>query len=264
MSKELKTLEQLAAAARDILIQSHPQVADGQFEGWDRAVAAWLDESFPGSGMSAEWSSLSTSPLRAGSSYSDSGAAWQRFHDAVKKRLKWLSEVPRKLNYAANKHNAEDGRKAPASRKVFLVHGRDDAAKQGVARFLERLHLQPIILHEQPNRSKAIIEKFLAYSDVAFAVVLLTPDDVGGPADSSQKQKPRARQNVILELGYFLGQLGRERVVALHKGEKGEIDFPSDYDGVLFVPLDDAGGWKLRLAQEMKVAELPVDMNDAI
>jgi predicted nucleotide-binding protein len=66
---------------------------------------------------------------------------------------------------------------------------------------------------------------------------------------------------VILELGYFLGQLGRERVCALHLGE---IEIPSDYNGVLFVPMDAADGWKLRLAKEMKAAGLPVDMNDVI
>jgi predicted nucleotide-binding protein len=82
------------------------------------------------------------------------------------------------------------------SRIVFLVHGHDDAVTESVARFLEKLDLRPIILHEQPNMGRTIIEKFEAHADVGFAVVLLTPDDLGGSA-SAGKLNPRARQNVI-------------------------------------------------------------------
>jgi predicted nucleotide-binding protein len=107
----------------------------------------------------------------------------------------------------------------PDSKKVFLVHGHDSEAKEGTARFLEKVGLQPVILHEQPNSGRTIIEKFEVYSgDIAFAVVLLTPDDFGGAASSPGASKPRARQNVIMELGYFIGRLGRFRVCALHKG----------------------------------------------
>src|SRR5258706_1627408 len=89
-------------------------------------------------------------------------------------------------------------------------------AKQSVARFLEKLDLKPIILHEQPNKGRTIIEKFEAHADVGFAVVLLTPDDVGEAADRADKLKHRARQNVVLELGYFIGKLGRGRACDLH------------------------------------------------
>jgi predicted nucleotide-binding protein len=82
------------------------------------------------------------------------------------------------------------------SRNVFLVHGHDAAVRESVARLLERLDLRPIILHEQPNMGRTVIEKFEAHADVGFAVVLLTPDDVGGAA-STGKLSPRARQNVI-------------------------------------------------------------------
>ena len=90
------------------------------------------------------------------------------------------------------------------SKKVFIVHGHDEAAKESVARFLEKLKLEPIILHEQPNSGRTLIEKFEVYADVGFAVVLLTPDDVGSPASEARagSMKHRARQNVILELGY--------------------------------------------------------------
>lgn len=150
---------------------------------------------------------------------------------------------------------------APAtdSKKVFLVHGHDNEAKEGTARFLERLGLQPIVLHEQPSSGRTIIEKFETYSgDIAFAVVLLTPDDFGGVASAPGQSRPRARQNVIMELGYFMGRLGRYRVCALHKGG---VELPSDYQGVLYIELDPAGAWKTKLAQEFVQAKLPIELS---
>lgn len=141
---------------------------------------------------------------------------------------------------------------------VFIVHGHDEAAREKVARFVSRLGLEPIILHEQPNRGQTIIEKFEGHSSVGFAVVLLTPDDVGGKNESCLR--PRARQNVIMELGYFCGILTRARVCALLKGD---VEIPSDYFGVLYVPFDEADAWQFNLAREMKAAGLPVDLNKA-
>lgn len=144
------------------------------------------------------------------------------------------------------------------SRYVFLIHGHDDGAKETVARLLGKLHLDPIILHEQPNKGRTVIEKFEAHSDVGFAVALLTPDDVGGSKDSPDKLNPRARQNVILELGYFIGKLSRARVCALHV--EG-VELPSDIHGVIYVPFDAAGAWRWKLAAEIRAAGIDVDMN---
>lgn len=142
------------------------------------------------------------------------------------------------------------------SKKVFIVHGHNEGVRESVARFLEKLNLAPIVLHEQPNRGRTIIEKFFDYAEVTFAVVLLTADDYGGPQKHKRrKPRPRARQNVILELGFFLGKLGRERVCALY--EEG-VEIPSDYQGVLFVPLDSQQAWQMRLAIEMKEAGLDI------
>ena len=141
-------------------------------------------------------------------------------------------------------------------------HGRNILRLEEVARFLEKLKLKPIILREQPNKGRTIIEKFVDYSDVSFAVVLLTADDRGGTFDAPfDEQQPRGRQNVILELGFFLGSLGRARVCALY--EDG-VEIPSGYEGVAFVSLDNGGAWRMSLAREIKEAGLPVDMNDAI
>jgi predicted nucleotide-binding protein len=144
------------------------------------------------------------------------------------------------------------------SKKVFIVHGHDNEAKEGTARFLEKLGLQLIVLHEQPNFGRTIIEKFETYSgDIVFAVVLLTPDDFGGIESAPETRKPRARQNVIMELGYFMGRLGRFRVCALHKGG---VELPSDYQGVLYIELDPYGAWKTKLAKEFEHAKLPIDL----
>ena len=143
--------------------------------------------------------------------------------------------------------------------KVFLVHGRDLGTRDSVARFLETLKLQPVILDEQADRGQTIIEKFEQHAqEVRFAVVLLTPDDEGRIRGEESDLKPRARQNVIFELGYFARSFGRNRVCAL---TKGGVEIPSDYDGVVYIPLDDSGGWKMRLIKELKAAEFDVDAN---
>lgn len=150
-------------------------------------------------------------------------------------------------------------------RKVFVVHGHDDAAKNGVARFIEKMRLHPIILHEQPNGGRTVIEKFETYSnDVAFAVVLLTPDDLAREACDGadvHELKSRARQNVIMELGYFIGRLGRNRVCALHKRD---VELPSDYQGVIYVAMDDAGARKAKLAQELVQAKISINLESLL
>lgn len=197
----------------------------------------------------------------------NAGEAWwenSRAEDLATQvtRLKGLVELLDTEIQLRGKGTLSPQTREVAGHRVFLVHGHDEAALQEVARFLERLEQDVIVLREQPNRGRTIIEKFEDYSDVAFAVVLLTPDDRGGRAlDSFEEQKPRARQNVILELGYFLGRLGRNRVCALYQED---VDIPSDYSGVLYVGLDPGGGWRLQLAKELKAAGLPVDMNKAL
>jgi predicted nucleotide-binding protein len=154
---------------------------------------------------------------------------------------------------------AVPSRRKQQSKEIFIVHGHDEAAKQEVARFIEKLGLHPIILHEKPDKGKTIIEKFEHHSDVGFAVVLLTPDDVGHPKDEPAKAKPRARQNVVLELGFFLGKLTRPKVCALLKGD---IELPNDYAGVLYKPMDAKGAWRFELATEINAAGIDVDLNN--
>lgn len=170
-----------------------------------------------------------------------------------------LELIPEPMESTATRSNLR--RTGADSRKVFVVHGHDDATKQTIARFLERLDLEVIILHEQPGGGRTIIEKFEDHADVAFAVVLLTPDDVGFPRDKLENGKPRARQNVVFEMGYFVGVLGCGKVCTLY-GEG--VELPSDLAGVEYVPLDAGGAWRFTLAREIKQSGLDVDLNKVV
>ena len=141
------------------------------------------------------------------------------------------------------------------SNKVFIVHGHDTEMLKSVNLFLRTIELNPIILHEQPNKGRTIIEKFVDYSDVGFAVVLLSPDD---KTILNQKESSRARQNVIFELGYFIGKLGRDRVAALYKTG---VEIPSDYSGVLYLEYNSSESWKFQLCKELRAAGFNIDLN---
>ena len=138
------------------------------------------------------------------------------------------------------------------------MHGQDEAAKHAIARFVEKFNLKATILDEQASKGQTIIDKFEEHADKAgFAIVLLTPDDVA-PKGQIDELKGRARQNVILELGYFLCGLGRERVCVLYK--EG-VELPSDIQGIVYVPMNKSDEWQLKLAKEMQQAGLLIDLN---
>lgn len=137
---------------------------------------------------------------------------------------------------------------------VFIVHGHDENMREEVASFIRDIGYLPIVLHERPNLGRTIIEKFEEEAEsIGFAIVLLSPDDFGAESAGSESY-PRARQNVILELGYFLAKLGRNRVCPLYKGD---VELPSDILGVLYIPFDSDGAWKFNVLREMEAAKLP-------
>ncbi|WP_230471358.1 TIR domain-containing protein [Hymenobacter jejuensis] len=142
------------------------------------------------------------------------------------------------------------------NRSIFIVHGHNNAVKNEVARFVEQLDLQPIILHEQASEGKTIIEKIERYSRVQYAIILLTADDQG-KALAEKKTRPRARQNVVLELGYFAGILGRGNVCCLV--DNSQLELPSDISGVVYIPL--GGNWKVDLLKELLHAGFAIDTN---
>ena len=159
--------------------------------------------------------------------------------------------------FVLNNGNPEPKVIMPKSNKIFIVHGQDVSARESMARFIERLGYEAVILHEQANRGCTIIEKIEANRDVGFAIVLLTPDDEGRKMGDANLA-PRARQNVLLELGYFMAYLGRPNVCALRRGD---VDIPSDFAGVVWTDLDSAGAWKTILGRELAAAGYSVDWN---
>jgi predicted nucleotide-binding protein len=186
---------------------------------------------------------------------------WKKYRDRQVGHLEGLaiSLVRLKSDQSAEKSQSvtHQNEQLINSKTVFLVHGHDTSAKESTARFLEKLRLAPVILHEQANEGQTIIEKFEVHSNVGYAVVLLTPDDIGASSSSPDKLSKRARQNVILELGYFTGKLGRRRVCGLFKPG---VEIPSDFHGVLFIELDEQGGWRTKLAQELVGAGMKIDL----
>lgn len=183
--------------------------------------------------------------------------------NSIKERLKLYTRTPQEAPTAPSNV-------MPLGNKVFIVHGHDDAIKNSVARFLEKLELDVVILHEQADKGKTIIEKLEANSsevDIGYAVVLLTPDDKGisvaeiGNSKSQRDLQYRARQNVVFELGYFISKLGRERVRALYV--EG-VELPSDYKGVLYTKLDDSDSWKYELAREIKAVGISFNIHNLL
>lgn len=205
-------------------------------------------------------SSMDTLPIIMGQRHSppEIQAGYKKGFDRAIAKLRALQEIFEERIGDSVEQPQPTPFRSPG-RKVFVVHGHDNGLKETVARFLTRLQLEPIILHEKPNEGRTIIEKFEKHSEVDFAVVLFSPDDLayraGEPASTA---KHRARQNVVLELGFFMGSLGRNRVAALYTGD---LELPSDYAGVVYVQVDAAGAWKYALAREVRSAGITVDMN---
>jgi predicted nucleotide-binding protein len=180
--------------------------------------------------------------------------------DATRDGINILRSLDERLEFLEEPGAVVEARPgASGGHEVFVVHGHDRELRERVARLLERLGLAPIILEERADRGRTIIEKFEQHAlDVGFAVVLLTPDDVGAAVGKSVPAAGnRARQNVVLELGYFMASLGRARVAALCTEA---VERPSDIHGLLYIDVSQ-DGWELRLAKEMRDAGLPVDLN---
>ncbi|MEM7014202.1 MAG: nucleotide-binding protein [Verrucomicrobiota bacterium] len=206
--------------------------------------------------------------VRFGPMVFSTGSPDSVFHEAFMSGVKSATAIIRsavqeyedyELHSSSGNERSKQDSPETATRKIFLVHGHDPEIKQSVARFLERLDFEVIILHEQASGGETIIEKFERNSEVSYAVVLLSPDDVGAAKDKSTDLQPRARQNVILELGYFVGKLGRSNVCPL---VKGPLEVPSDFHGVVYVPFE-GEGWKIHLVKELKHVGFRIDANKA-
>lgn len=184
-----------------------------------------------------------------GSNEEDFRRAWEegktRFRNFIDRFIEEY-ELDRELGKNEHARNVEE---AEFSKDIFIIHGHDEDMKEQVARVVEKLGLNPIILHEQEDQGRTIIEKFEHYaSGSGYAIALLSPDDL---CIENNVEKRRARQNVIFELGYFTGLLGRKRTFALVAGN-GNIELMSDYQGIIYNIYDQAGAWKYKLVKELK------------
>ncbi len=236
-----------------------------RFAAWRRQIEKFLDENLPGT-RAILGRKLHHGVFFRGGSESDydvfmreDGEPSLAFIDSLCLDIKndeydFSQEVPHQNTDGTNKTTKPTTENL---NRVFIVHGHDEALKIKAARFVEKLGFKAVILHEQANQGHTIIEKIEAHTEVGFAIVLYTPDDVGGTqADAKAGAlKPRARQNVVFEHGYLIAKLSRARVVPL---VAGKVELPSDISGVVYV---DDTNWQIDIAKEMKAAGYRIDFN---
>lgn len=191
----------------------------------------------------------------------------ERHKRSIKSRLSELASISARLELFDEPEGSVSSERQPQQQlnrdpdgPVFVIHGHDDGLKEAVARQVQQLTgRDPIILHEQPNRGRTVIEKLEEEAaPVAYAIAILTGDDVGQvvTAVGNEDPAPRARQNVVFEAGYFTGAIGRSRVAVLHEED---VELPSDLSGLVYIPIDSAGAWRTLLARELKAAGIPVN-----
>lgn len=248
-------------------IQSQEQFENTEEEyiNWDDYNLELLKQSFniPNNEYRDDYERVNDAPFYIStSSYVDE---IKELKDDIRSKTNYLKQLVNKLPLIKSEiQNTSEVSTIKDTKKVndnvFIVHGHNNEIKINVARTIEKLGLKPIILHEQPNEGKTIIEKFEEHSSVGFAIVLLTNDDLG-KSKKDDNLNSRARQNVILELGYFIGKLGRNRVCPLYT--KG-VELPSDLYGLLYTELDQADSWKFALAKELKTAGYIIDVNNLL
>ena len=151
--------------------------------------------------------------------------------------------------------NTNMGKNRTSNNKVFIVHGHDGELKEKVARRLEQQGIEAIILSEQVNRGRTIIEKLEAYSDVNVAIILFTQDDLGVAKEEKGNEKYSARQNVVFEAGYFMGYLGRENIIMI---ADENVEIPGDLSGMVYTTRD---SWDFEMLKELNAAGMKVNMN---
>lgn len=228
-----------------------------RFNAWERAMYNFLEKYLP-SYKKKLYSKLN-SPFVIGFQ----NPLKQFHHDEYEPSMSFIDslildiendEIEEQSEQSENRKHKKD--KSPQLlKKAFIVHGHDDATKLKIARFLEKLGFEAIILHEQANGGKTIIEKLEHFTDVGFGIVLYTPDDEGSVKDKNN-YKPRARQNVVFEHGLLIGKLGRERVFPLVTDHS--VELPGDISGMVY--LSD-NGWEVNLAREIKALKYDIDLN---
>lgn len=257
-----------ALAAKEELAEKTSGYRDwiSLFDDWRGHTLAELRAVYGGIEVPIEFE-VETGTAQHSSSYTDFPYRRDALHRGLKKlgdlveRLE-LAVEPSELQPAARTPNRGAREAGTTNRNVFLVHGREASGfREQAARYLRELGLNAIILAEQANEGRTLIEKFEDKAlEAGYAVVLLTPEDTAyGPGEEPPSRPNRARQNVILEVGYFMASLERGGVAALV--QEG-VEVPSDMLGIAYIPLDEGGVWKSLLGRELAAAGFDIDLSE--
>lgn len=216
-----------------------------EYRKWNSFNTELLKQLFTTEDLANEYSATTIGPMIIGGYHEESlaekvASLKQQFDrkihrlDSIVDRLELYSVAP---SVSDSEEPVPSGLKARTeTNKVFIVHGRDDAAKANLEAFVREIGLEPIVLHRQADEGLTVIEKFEKHSDVGYAFILLTPDELAylasdsGKPEASRAIERRARPNVIFEWGYFVGKLGRPRVCCI---STGNVDLPSDMNGLV-------------------------------
>lgn len=250
---------------RTIITQPDLDIYKQDYERWTKYISEFLKHSFnkPSNEYKEAFNMEGYSFMGRLGTYANE---IEDYKDLIARRLANLKNLERSTDFMKTsvlsndniETKKEERRNDKDKVEVFIVHGHDGEAKIKAARFIERLGLKPIILHEQASGGATIIEKIEAYTNVGFALVLYTPCDCGKKKDADVQLQDRARQNVVFEHGYLIGRIGRNNVCAL---VKGNVETPSDISGVVYTPMDENDAWHFSVAKELRKAGYTIDMN---
>ena len=251
---DYQKLQKLITDAKS-LIEKQVTNSDAEFEAWEVNVRRFLKKKY--GEKSIEYKKFDDTSFFSGCWRLDTPE--DEFHnDCVNSCRggleKTIAILQSYLDDFSNSDTIEKKQFQSNMAKVFIVHGHDGELKESVARIIEKQGIEAIILSEKANQGRTIIEKFEDYSDVGGAICLFTADDVGS-IKTTEKNNPRARQNVVFETGYFMGKLGRNHVVIL--ADQG-VEMPSDLSGVVYT---NTTSWQVDLLKELKAMEYIVDFN---
>lgn len=215
-----------------------------EYDKWDSFNSLLLKQLFSNDSLAAEYDAYGGSMIMRLDSLSLSEEIYETYEE-IDRKIHRLDSIIGRLELIALAQSSQTlkspvdkpGNPETRTKKVFVVHGRDEVAKTTLELFILEMGLEPIVLHRQADEGLTLIEKFEKHSDVGYAFILLTPDEVAylatedELADSERKKERRARPNVIFEFGFFVGKLGRARVCCLYTGE---VTLPSDLNGLVY------------------------------
>lgn len=232
---QLRTRINLGLELRKIRIDSLESLkkASNEYSKWSLYNKELLETLFTTSERSEAYNSVAS--IKMPTTLSE---AIEHFQENIDTKIHRIESIIDRLEFNLPSSSVQEPMKNhPKSNRVFVVHGHDEIAKTNLEIFLREIGLEPVVLHRQADEGQTIIEKFEKHSDVGYAFILLTPDEIAylksetSKDDTTRKTEFRARPNVIFEFGYFVGKLGRSRVCCLHTGN---VSLPSDVSGMIY------------------------------